>query len=569
RGARESLEQGIRYTPGSQEVEVRRARIYRPSESGTDVDVIEVAGRDDRDLSEPWYGLYYDVRAEVVLYEGLRPGDIIELSYTLADVSFENLLRDYFGDVELIGDVAPRRRWEYLLLAPAERKIYVNEPAVPGLERSEVVEGDERLTRFVARNVAPVRPEAGMPGWTEVIPYLHLSTFAGWEDVGRWYWQLIADQLAADEPLRRAARAAIAGAGTTLAQVQALHRLVLESTRYVGLEFGIHGYKPYKVTQVMARRFGDCKDKAALLHVLLREVGIESEIVLLRTRRSGKVAPFPASLAVFDHAIVYVPALKLYLDGTAEYSGMRELPSEDQGVMILRVNQGRAILAETPIFPASDNRVERDWTATVDERGGGRITEVISVSGQAAPEWREHYETPGERQERFARVWEGRFPGASLTSVTVEGAEDRNRPVVAKSTVKVAELAEADGAGLWRLPLAAREPDYLRSYGRLSSRRQVYLLAYPFEHEERLVYRLPPGWSAVEVPSPARLTSPFGSVNVTVESIEGGRALRVHSRIAITQNRIAPGEYPAFRAFLGQIDRALRRTIALRPAGKS
>ena len=80
-------------------------------------------------------------------------------------------------------------------------------------------------------------------------------------------------------------------------------------TRYVGLEFGIHGYKPYKVTQVLARRFGDCKDKASLMVALLREVGIDAELVLVRTRRGGRIDAEPASLAVFDHAIVYVPKL--------------------------------------------------------------------------------------------------------------------------------------------------------------------------------------------------------------------------------------------------------------------
>ena len=77
----------------------------------------------------------------------------------------------------------------------------------------------------------------------------------------------------------------------------------------MGLEFGIHGYKPYKVTQVLARRFGDCKDKASLLIALLREVGVDAELVLVRTRRGGRLDPEPASLAVFDHAIVYVPKL--------------------------------------------------------------------------------------------------------------------------------------------------------------------------------------------------------------------------------------------------------------------
>ena len=152
--AREALEQGIRYTPGSQEVEVRRARIYRRGATGKgddEVEIIEAAGRDDRDLSEPWYGLYYDVRAEVVLYEGLRAGDVIELSYTISDVSFENVLRDYFGDLDLIGEAAPRRQWEYVLLAPADRHFYFNKPELPGLVRTEERRGDEILTRFAAR----------------------------------------------------------------------------------------------------------------------------------------------------------------------------------------------------------------------------------------------------------------------------------------------------------------------------------------------------------------------------------------------------------------------------------
>ena len=85
----------------------------------------------------------------------------------------------------------------------------------------------------------------------------------------------------------------------------------------------------------------------------------------------------PASLAVFDHAIAYVPALALYLDGTAEFSGLAELPSEDQGVTALRVSARGATLVETPVLPSSSNRAARAWKATVaadgsaKHRGGG------------------------------------------------------------------------------------------------------------------------------------------------------------------------------------------------------
>ena len=76
----------------------------------------------------------------------------------------------------------------------------------------------------------------------------------------------------------------------------------------------------------------------------------------VRTRRNGDIAPFPASLSVFDHAIAYVPSLDLYLDGTAEHSGSSELPAQDQGVTVLVVNQGNAVLTHTPVFGPEKNR---------------------------------------------------------------------------------------------------------------------------------------------------------------------------------------------------------------------
>ncbi len=570
---RDALEQGIRYTPGSQEVEIRSARIHRhrPGATASDeLELLEATGRDDRDLSEPWYGLYYDLRAEVVIYEGLRPGDVLELSYTIADVSYENVLRDYFGDLDPIAESAPRRRWEYILLVPASRTFHFNQPKAPGFVARTERRGDEALHRFIATDVPAVVSEPGMPGWAEVSPYLHVSTFAGWDEVGRWYWQLIADQLAADDRLKKAAREAVRGAGSLLEKVRALHRLTLESTRYVGLEFGIHGYKPYKVTQVLSRRFGDCKDKASLLHVFLREVGIESEVVLLRTRRSGRVNSFPASLAIFDHAVVYVPGLSLYLDGTAEFSGMDELPAEDQGVTVLRVGPRGSKLDETPVLPAIKNRVQRRWIATLAPEGGARIEEEIAVSGQAAPEWREHYETPGERSERFARVWEGRFPGAVLEKVELVGVEDRNLPVIARSVATVPTLAEETKDGSWRLPVSAREPDLVRSYARLSRRRQEFLLGYPFRHEEDLTFVLPPGFSIESTASPRKITSSFGSFELAVTvssstSAAGTQAqVRVVSSTEVSQNRISPASYAAFRAFLGQLDAALRQAIVVR-----
>lgn len=402
-----------------------------------------------------------------------------------------------------------------------------------------------------------------MPGLAEIAPYLHVSTYRSWEDVGRWYWHLVADQLAPDESVRKAAAAATAGQSTDEAKVRALHRFVIEGTRYVGLEFGIHGYKPYKVSQVLARRFGDCKDKASLLIALLREVGVDAELVLLRTRRGGRVDPSPASLAVFDHAIVYVPKLKLYLDGTAEFAGMTELPEQDQGVMVLRVGPGGSTLTDTPVLPATANRAARRWRVDIESEGRAHVAEELTISGQAAPPWRMHYQTPGERLERFGKVWTDRFPGARVESLNLEGLEDRNRPISLQARVDVPRIGELREERWMHLPVAARESELVRSYAPLSKRRWELVLSYPWQHDEIIEYHLPSGWEILRIPPGVSQTSAFGSFVLEIGAADDSRAVRVRSTLDVHRHRVPAVEYEAFRKFMAAVDTALAQRIVV------
>jgi transglutaminase-like putative cysteine protease/Flp pilus assembly protein TadD len=564
-GAEDEKELEVRYTPGNEDVEIRQARIYRKS-AGGELQVLEAADRDDVDLSEPWYGLYYDNRAEVVRFSGLHAGDVVEVQYVVEDVSAENQMADYFGDLATIAEQSPKQRWDYTLIAPKSRPIYSNAPHVAGLARAVKEEGDERVYTFAARDVPAIDVEPAMPGITEIAPYLHVSTYASWDEVGAWYWRLVAEQLAADDDLRRAARAVVKPGDDERARVRAIHELVVSGTRYVGLEFGIHGFKPYKVTQVLARRFGDCKDKASLLVAMLREVGVEADLVLVRTRRGGKLDPQPASLAVFDHAIAYVPKLDLYLDGTAEFSGTSELPSQDQGVMVLRVGPRGTKLTETPVLPSAENRVDRRWRVELGAGGDARVDEDLTIRGQAAADWREHYQTPGEREERYGRVWEERNPGARLISLEMPGIEDRESPVAVRSVAEVSRLGVSAGKGL-TLPIAVRDADFVRTYARLSTRKQDLVIAYPWQHDEEIVYRLPAGWQ-LDAGTKRELSGPYGRFTVDV-SAEPGGLVRVHTSLDVTRYRIPAAEYPAFRAFLGEIDALLAERISVGPGGAS
>lgn len=566
KGAEDYKDFYITYTPGREEVEVIAARIVRRDDRGK-LEVIEAPEREDEDLSEPWYGLYYDHRAEVVRFDGLRAGDVLEVQYLVSNVARENQMGGTFGDLQFVAEAVPKRRWEYVLIAPPKRAFHFSKPRVQGLVESRHVEkspedGGETVYRFGAAAIPKLEVEPAMPGLADVAPYLHVSTYASWREVGTWYWRLIEEQLVADDAVRRAAREAVRPEMSDEAKVRALHTLVVTGTRYVGLEFGIHGFRPYRVSQVLARRFGDCKDKAALLVTLLREVGIEAEMTLLRTRQGGHLDRATASLAAFDHAIAFVPKLGLYLDGTAEFAGMRELPAQDQGVMGLRVGPRGPTLVETPVLPSSDNRAVRRWNATIDPSGDAAVAERLTITGQAAPAWRAHYQTEGERRERYGKAWTTRYPGARLVSVEMPGLADRERPVTVAARATIPGFAAVEGARSLALPLAAREPEFARTYARLSERKTDLVLAYPWQHDEEIVYRLPPGLSPVRLPQSRSLETPFGRFTLSVRR-EGAALVRVRATLDVRRHRIPAGEYPQFRRFLVDVDGALSERIPI------
>lgn len=555
RGARAEGDFDLRYTPDTQAVEVRAARVYKPT--GEVVEAVSVA---EQDLSEPWYGLYYDVRGQIIHFSALEPGDVIDVQYVISDIARRNMFADYFGELHFMQEAMPRIESRYVLIAPAGRTLYFNTPRI-AVERREEQVGDERIYTFVARDVPKVDTEPGMPGFSEVAGYVHVSTYRRWEDVAAWYQGLVRSQLEPSPAITRAAREAVKGLKDERAKIRALYNLVVKRTRYVGLEFGIHGYQPYRVSQVFARKFGDCKDKASLLVVMLKEAGIPASLILARTRRGGDLDGEPASLAPFDHAIAYVPKYDLYLDGTAEFSGSDELPAQDQDIPVLNVQLGK--LVRTPVIPAERNRVATRWQVKLDATGSARVAEELTITGQAAHEWRNHYQAPGERMDKYEHAWNGKHPGAKLEAVEM-ALDDLEQPVRVRAKLEVPHWARPDGdeaRAALVMPALGREADMLRSYARLSQRRHDLVLGYPWRQEERVTVTLPPGHRVRRLPEAKRIASEFGAFEL--EARAAGGQVTVTATLRVDRHRVRKDEYAAFRAFCAQVDAAVSQELVV------
>ncbi len=560
------------YTADRQELRVEYARIVKPDGS-----LIATYRESDRSASEPWYRLYYDTRTRQLAFPALAPGDLLEIAVCTDDVASENLLSDYFGDLVFLGEGARRVRSDYVLLVPEGRRIFSSEPALQHVDRSQrALPGGVTEHRWTARDVPRIRSEPGMPGWTEIAPYVHVSTYESWDDVARFYWGLVREQLAPTAEIRetaariasqvRAERRALGQpqAGEELALVQAVHRFVVTNTRYVGLEFGIHGYKPYRVDQILERRFGDCKDKASLTHSLLEALGIDSRLVLLRMRRLGRMPEKPASLAVFNHAILYVPRHGLWLDGTASYSGSRDLPGEDRGATVLVVNPGEpARFATVPEGRPQDNESASRYDVALAADGSAVVSGEARVAGVHATSYRRAYAAEHDRRAQLEQAMSRTFPGLTVRDVTLSDLGRLEDDVTMRFSLALPRMADREGDGLRLLPFGGNHR-YAEGLAPLSSRRFDLVVGEPWETRLTYRYALPSGFAAAELPAPARLDEPFAAFEASYR--REGEAVVAEARIAVKKGRVTAGEYPAFREFLSQVDRALARPVRIRPA---
>lgn len=559
RGIRSQAQHAFAFDPAESFVEVRRARVMR-----ADGRIEELGVTNYYSLGEAGYRMYYDQRQAYVEFPGLRVGDVVEVVFVKRDHAVRNMFDDYFGDVAPLQGTEPRRRVEYVLETPVDMKIHANLPLAREVDET----GDFARHTLALDQVPGLRPESDMPGWTEVAKYLHVSTYANWRDVGVWYWDLVKDQLLVDDAIEQGVKTAVAGLPADAddrAKLEAIYEHVIRSTRYVGLEFGIHGYKPYRTTDIYNRRFGDCKDKASLLKVMLGLVGIEAHLVLVRTRDQGRIGELPASLSAFNHAIIYVPKFDLFIDGTAEHSGAFELPAGDQGASVVIIEDGKGATFRTIPYSTPDQNVEDfELEVALASDGDAKVDYAMTMTGSSNAGWRASLESPDHRKEQITKLFAGMFPGTTVSSVALPGITDLHAPVRLEAELAVPAWATTQAGGSLRWRTLGYEAALVRGFAAQQTREHPLELGVPSREQRRIRYQLPRNYEFGTVPANAKLDAGFGSFELSVST--AGNVATVETRFELRASRIEPADYVKFREFLGEIDRALAQAFEATPA---
>ena len=585
----------VRFDPSRESVTVLSAHVYRQGPRPRREAVVE---RHVHSLTEDWYGLYYDLRQLSIPFDRLERGDLVEVSWRVDPVG--QLFPGVVDLFEILSDRIPKHQLRLTVTHPRALALQHRLSLPPGyrapLTTTESTDGDLTHLTVTGRDLPALPLEPLAPGTAELAPVWQVTSFTSWDELARWYTRLIEPSRVVTPALRELV-ARLTRNRTKDESIRVITSWVTREIRYVGLEFGIHGYRPYRTDEVFARRFGDCKDKATLLTTLLSIAGIDSSVVLVRTRKQGRLDGALPSLALFDHAIAWLPSRLQLVDPTAIHYGLGELPREDQGAQILtlpastQAGSEAATLTLSPADPASRNGIVGRYAVTIDSLGRGGLSAEVSMLGVHAPLYRSMLLEPATRNKRFEEVLNRRYPGLSLTSLEVSDPADHNRPVDLVFTADVPRLASrstreptpkhdpgttptpaenapaTSAAPSLHIPRPAGVDGQLERLAPESSRTLPLYLGPPTRWDLRFRYVFPERYQVSRLPPGGENESPFGRYRVRfVVDPLAPHTIDVETELELTVDQVSAADYPALREFLAAFDRAVATALVAHPA---
>ena len=445
--------------------------------------------------------------------EGLQVGDVIDLAVTTerVDPVMKGHVETAYGgwDGVTIEKAHARISW------PDELGLSTRQTAeLPKAKRStkdgwNILElSAEGLEPLLLPKGAPLRFQIGRAG--------EATDFRSWSDLADLMAPLYRQAAVVPKsgPLRDELEKIRQTASTDKERAEKALQLVQDRVRYVALAMGMGGYVPASAEETWSRRFGDCKAKTSLLVALLRELGIESDVVAVHSRIGDALPQLLPMVSYFDHVIARakIGGKTYWLDGTRTGDGdLDRIPAGN-------FKWGLPLVAKAELVPIVPKPLAEPETHIAVQIDAGKgvfaalpIKAELTLRGDAARGLNAAYANLSAAQatEGMREYWKDRYDYVEVQSMTSNF--DKGRQELRWSMTGEA-LLDWNNYNWFYVPEStiAYEPSFERAAG--PYRDAPFSVAYPSWETVNVTVRLPDGFAAGRQKMPQPISETLAGV---------------------------------------------------------
>ncbi len=365
-----------------------------------------------------------------------------------------------------------------------------------------------------------------------------------------------------DRQAKKHAAGLAAGEASLLDKIAVLHAFVRDEIR-TDLAVGVGIRDDEKVDKVLAERRGRPLAKALVLQSMLAGLKVDSDLVWVADRTSGRADLSVANPWWFDAALVRVEVDRqaIWLDPVDRSVGFGRLAPYYEGTQGVLFHKSKPEIVELPAAPFADNlrRVVVDLEVDAEGRVTGRGS--LELDGHQAwryLRWKDDAEATAEAWQEYL---EKRFSGYDVSEVEVEEEVRRQHLRVGWSLAQRDEEVLGDEVTVAPArPLVASQPFTLTPEQRKTPVQTLY------GRRDELVTTLtwPAGWEVDVVPEEASHSGAAGEVEWRVEHDESQGKITFRRRFELPERElVGRDKYAALQSLYEQASKSDAQDVVL------
>jgi hypothetical protein len=256
------------------------------------------------------------------------------------------------------------------------------------------IDGPYETYTLQVKNIKAIKREEEAKPW-RVLPSVVFTTnlfdcygypgdFSSWQSFGKWIQGLNNDMCTLSAPRIAEVRKMTDTIKTDKGKAKFLYKYMQQSMRYVSIQLGIGGYKPFPATFVDEKKYGDCKALSNYMRALLKAVDIPSYYALIRAGDNEEPADFEFPHNNFNHAILCVPFKNdtswLECTSSTQLFGVLGSFTENRNALLITEDGGK--LVSTPKSTPQENQFNSEVHIELQPDGSARAKmKVFSTGG--------------------------------------------------------------------------------------------------------------------------------------------------------------------------------------------
>lgn len=435
------------------------------------------------------------------------------------------------------------------------------------------VENKYKIYRWSVNNIPPFEYEPGSVSYSSRYPQVILAPnrfkiynvegdMTSWKNFGFWESSLIKGLAEIPEERKAFFRNMVKDAKDDKEKIKLVYEYLQKNFRYVSIQLGIGGFKPFPALFTDQKKYGDCKGLSFYTYSILNILGIKSYMALINAEYDKEpVDPgFPCNQ--FNHAILCVPAQKdtMWLECTSRTNDFGVLGSFTENRNALLITEDGGQLVATPKSKSSENIFAASTIVALKEDGSGIAKIRIEVKGEYKQEFI-HYllEEKKDDQKDFLINKIGLKQPDDFT-VSKNDTADKFLAVVECEFEKIPEFTVGSKMFLRKRIYKLFAAPLPKSTGRKFD----FYFKCPFEKTDTTLYKLPPGYIADGLPEAKKISCDYGEYSTKYWYNKEENTVYSSAKLLLRNNKIPASKYAEVKSFFDNVENDEAQNIVVK-----